>query len=167
MRAMRLVDDTGSLFAPRPVTFRASEIGRDVFGWNIDNGVLASILSDALGAERRWNAEVAGFDFGADATRLTLADGRTLEAALVVGADGRGSPTRKAAGIDATAHKFGQTALTMALRHTRPHDDSSTEFHTREGPFTLVPLPPTAQAQNRSSLVWMMRDATAERHESA
>src|SRR3954454_24929714 len=31
MRAIRLVDDTGSLFAPRPVLFRASEIGRDVF----------------------------------------------------------------------------------------------------------------------------------------
>ena len=95
--------------------------------------------------------------------RLTLADGRRLSAQLVVGADGRGSPSRKAAGIDATERRFGQTALTMLLRHSRPHDDASTEFHTREGPFTLVPLPPTPQAPHRSSLVWLMRDASAGR----
>jgi 2-octaprenyl-6-methoxyphenol hydroxylase len=163
MRAMRLVDDTGSLFAPRPVNFRASEIGRDVFGWNIENGALSSILAEALGDLPRFETDVVGFDFGADAVRLTLSDGRALSAALVIGADGRGSPSRKASGIDATTRNFGQTALTLALRHTRPHDDASTEFHTREGPFTLVPLPPTAEAPHRSSLVWLMRDATAER----
>ena len=62
-----------------------------------------------------------------------------------------------------SVRRFGQTALTMALRHTRPHDDASTEFHTDEGPFTLVPLPPSAQAPHRSSLVWLMRDASAQR----
>ena len=163
MRVMRLVDDTGSLFAPRPVEFRASEIGRDLFGWNIENGALASILAGSLGPEPCFEADVAGFEFAPRAARLSLSDGRALEAQLVVGADGRGSPSRKAANIDATVSTFGQTALTLFLRHSRPHDDASTEFHTREGPFTLVPLPPTPDAPNRSSLVWLMRDESAKR----
>ena len=163
MRVMRLVDDTGSLFAPRPVDFRASEIGLDLFGWNIDNGELASILARALGPEHFIAADVCGFEFGAGTARLALSDSRALEAALVVAADGRNSPSRKAANIDSTVSGFGQTALTLTLKHSRPHDDASTEFHTREGPFTLVPLPPAPDAPNRSSLVWLMRDETAVR----
>jgi 2-octaprenyl-6-methoxyphenol hydroxylase len=163
MRKLRIVDDTGSLLAPPPVEFRAEEIGRDVFGWNIENAVLAPILVAALGDARRIEADVAAFDFAEDAARLTLDDGRVLTAKLVVGADGRGSPARKAAGIDMSSRRFGQTALTMALSHSRPHNDSSTEFHTREGPFTLVPMPPAPGAPHRSSLVWLMRDASAAR----
>ena len=37
LRALRIIDDTGSLFAPPPVTFRADEIEREAFGWNIEN----------------------------------------------------------------------------------------------------------------------------------
>jgi 2-octaprenyl-6-methoxyphenol hydroxylase len=166
MRVLRIVDDTGSLFAPRPVEFRAAELGRDALGWNIENTALAAILAEALGPEARFEAEVAGFDFGAQSARLTLGDARTLTAALIVGADGRGSPSRKAAGIDMSARSFGQTALTLSLRHSRPHDDASTEFHTREGPFTLVPLPPKPGAPHRSSLVWLMRDASAQRRKA-
>ncbi|MDE3177814.1 MAG: FAD-dependent monooxygenase [Pseudomonadota bacterium] len=163
MRLLRIVDDTGSLFAARPVEFRAAEMGRDVFGWNIENSHLAALLAGALGETPRLAADVAAFDFAGEAARLDLSDGRSVSAKLVVGADGRGSAARKAAGIDMSERRFGQTALTLALRHERPHDDASTEFHTREGPFTLVPLPPTADAPHRSSLVWLMRDASAAR----
>jgi 2-octaprenyl-6-methoxyphenol hydroxylase len=163
LRTMRIVDDTGAWLAARPVEFRASEIGRELFGWNVENDILAPILAAALGAAARFEADVADFAFSGDAARVTLEDGRELTAPLIVGADGRASPARKAAGIDMTARRFGQTALTVQLRHSRPHDDSSTEFHTREGPFTLVPLPPAPGAPHRSSLVWLMRDRSAER----
>ena len=41
--------------------------------------------------------------------------------------------------------------MTLNLAHRRPHYDTSTEFHTESGPFTLVPLP-----GDRSSLVWVL-----------
>ena len=166
MRTLRLVDDTGSLFAARPVEFRASELGRDAFGWNIENARLARLLERALGPAPRFEQDVVGFDFDEQAARLTLADGAVLSSKLVVGADGRSSPSRQAADIDVSVRRFDQTAITLWLRHTRPHDDASTEFHTREGPFTLVPLPPTPEARHRSSLVWLMRDASAERRKA-
>jgi 2-octaprenyl-6-methoxyphenol hydroxylase len=64
------------------------------------------------------------------------------------------------------AHRYPQSALTALLAHRLPHSDFSTEFHTREGPFTLVPLPPSAEAPDRSSLVWVMSDAEARRREA-
>jgi 2-octaprenyl-6-methoxyphenol hydroxylase len=56
--------------------------------------------------------------------------------------------------------------LTAHLAHRLPHDDFSTEFHTRGGPFTLVPLPASATAPNRSSLVWVMGQEDARRREA-
>jgi 2-octaprenyl-6-methoxyphenol hydroxylase len=49
--------------------------------------------------------------------------------------------------------------MVLNFRHSLPHHDTSTEFHTEHGPFTLVPLP-----GERSSLVWVDRpETTAER----
>ena len=166
MRGLRIVDDTGSLFAPPPIAFRAAEIGRDVFGWNVENAALADALEAAADAQPsllRITANVAAFDFAAGRATMTLADGRVFAAALVVGADGRASPSRRAAGISVRTHRYPQSALTVALAHARPHDDVSTEFHTRQGPFTLVPLPAAPDAPHRSSLVWAMSEAEAKR----
>jgi 2-octaprenyl-6-methoxyphenol hydroxylase len=44
-----------------------------------------------------------------------------------------------------------------------PHDEVSVEFHTRSGPFTLVPLQGREGAPHRSSLVWLMSVADASR----
>jgi 2-octaprenyl-6-methoxyphenol hydroxylase len=45
----------------------------------------------------------------------------------------------------------------LNLRHSRPHDDMSVEFHTEAGPITLVPLP-----GRRSSLVGVVTPRAAE-----
>jgi 2-octaprenyl-6-methoxyphenol hydroxylase len=74
-----------------------------------------------------------------------------------VAADGQRSICRVAAGIGMNERTYSQSALTVCLRHSRPHRDTSTEFHTVSGPFTLVPLP-----GQRSSLVWVLSPALAE-----
>ncbi|MPZ38726.1 MAG: UbiH/UbiF family hydroxylase, partial [Rhizobiales bacterium] len=77
---------------------------------------------------------------------------------LVIGADGRRSLCRTAAGIETECRTYPQSALTFNLAHARPHGDTSTEFHTESGPFTLVPLP-----GQRSSLVFVVKPADAPR----
>lgn len=166
LRSLRIVDDTGGLLPPRPVEFHCDEIGLDAFGWNIENAVLADVLAaaaDRQGGLRRVDSKVVGFDFTGDRAQVRVADGRRFAPRLVVGADGRGSSARKAAAIGVRTHLYPQSALTVFLAHARTHGDYSTEFHTRQGPFTLVPLPPTPQARFRSSLVWVMAHAEAER----
>ena len=166
LRSLRIVDDTGSLFAARPVEFQASEIDLDAFGWNIENAALSEILAAALAKRpevERVAARVDRFAFEGSKARVETADGRSFEALLVVGADGKASPSRRAAGLEMRLHRYGQSAITLFLTHSRPHEDFSTEFHTRQGPFTLVPMPDSERGEHRSSLVWVMKEQEARR----
>lgn len=153
LAVMRMVDDSGSLFRQPPVEFRASEIGLDTFGWNIENADLTAILAEEVG--QREIETVSGLareiSPGPDGVVLSGEGFHPIEARLVVGADGRNSPVRKAAGIESRDWRYPQIALTAILSHRRDHKETSTEFHTRTGPCTLVPLP-----GRRSSLVWLL-----------
>ncbi len=70
----------------------------------------------------------------------------------MVAADGANSVVRGDAGFGLRRWAYDQSAFVTTLSHERPHGDTSTEFHTPGGPFTLVPLP-----GDRSSLVWVGR----------
>lgn len=160
LRLMRIVDDTGRLWRAPEVTFDCTEIGLDAFGHNIENAKLVTALEQrarALPALTIVEDAVASLDCGADRAVVTTASGRRIAAALVVGADGRKSVCRAAVGIGVDTRDYPQAALTVTFTHSRPHRDTSTEFHTRSGPFTLVPLP-----GNRSSLVWVLDPREAD-----
>ncbi len=105
---------------------------------------------------------VAEYDFASDATRARLGSGETITTQLVVATDGRRSAARDAANIPVTTWTYPQTALTLFLAHDSAHRNFSTEFLTRSGPFTLVPLEGTPDEPHRSSLVWLVApdDAT-------
>jgi 2-octaprenyl-6-methoxyphenol hydroxylase len=160
LAVMRLVDDSGSLFRQPPVAFSASEIGLAAFGWNIENADLTAILAEkaaALPGLRLIPGFVRAIAPEADGVRLTGEGFSPLKARLVAGADGRNSQVRAAAGIESRDWRYPQVALTAIFAHRRDHGDTSTEFHTRQGPCTLVPLP-----GRRSSLVWLLDPAEAE-----
>lgn len=94
----------------------------------------------------------------ADEVTVSTAGGHSVAARLVVGADGRHSLSREAAGIAVSKRDLHQVALTFSLSHSRPHRNISTEFHTVHGPCVFVPLP-----GNRSSVVWVAAPKEAER----
>ncbi len=168
LRSLRLIDDTGGFFPPRPVEFRAAEIRLDAFGWNIENDLMAEALAAKvaqIAGVERVAIGIEAYEFSAGAVRARLGDGREIVARLAIGADGRNSGARRAAGLKARVHRYPQSALTVFLAHRLPHGDFSTEFHTRGGPFTLVPLPASATAPHRSSLVWVMGQEEARRRE--
>lgn len=161
LEIMRLVDDTGRLFRSPEVRFSCHEIALDAFGYNIDNRSLMLAL-EARAADFanlvRFDDEAENVVIEADDVAIRTASGQFLTARLVVGADGRHSLCREAAGIAVTRRDLTQTALTFNVSHTRPHRNVSTEFHTAHGPCVFVPLP-----GNRSSIVWVSAPAEAER----
>ncbi|HRP78273.1 MAG TPA: FAD-dependent monooxygenase, partial [Aquamicrobium sp.] len=160
LRAMRIVDATARLLRSPTVTFRAAEIGEEMFGMNIPNAHLNAALAAAVketAAIRPLPALVARWTPRDEAIEAELADGTVVTAKLAAAADGRRSPAREAAGIAVKSWQAGQSALVLNFSHTRPHDDTSTEFHTEDGPFTQVPLPGL-----RSSLVWVTRRRRAD-----
>jgi 2-octaprenyl-6-methoxyphenol hydroxylase len=160
LSVIRIVDDTGRLWRAPEVKFEAHEIGLDAFGYNIENRHLVAALdrrARTLSNLRLIDDEVLSVAPDERAVSVALKCGDTLQAPLVVGADGRRSLCRAAAGISMEERDYPQVALTVCFKHTRPHRDISTEFHALNGPFTLVPLP-----GNRSSLVWVLDPSDAE-----
>ncbi|MDE2579630.1 MAG: FAD-dependent monooxygenase [Hyphomicrobiales bacterium] len=163
---IRIIDDTGSVFAPPPAVFAAREIGLENFGLNVANDDIVaaySKIADNLDGLTRREAFVTDYAFGPDGVVATLDDGAAVACAMVVAGDGRKSKARIAAGIEAEEWTYPQVAITAILRHRRGHDDLTTEFHTRSGPFTFVPMPPLADAPHRTSLVWLVKPEEAKR----
>jgi 2-octaprenyl-6-methoxyphenol hydroxylase len=161
LRVMRLVDDTGRLIRAPEVKFSCDEIGLDVFGYNIENRILVSALDErvaSLSNLMRFDDEAVAINPGDDSVAIDLASGTSLSARLLVGADGRHSLCREAAGIAVRRRELPQAALTFNVSHSRPHHNISTEFHTPQGPCVFVPLP-----GNRSSVVWVSEPKEADR----
>jgi 2-octaprenyl-6-methoxyphenol hydroxylase len=159
LKAIRILDDTRRLLRAPEVRFVASEIGFDAFGQSIENRFLMA----ALEARARELASLTWIEDEADAIEITdqrvtarLRTGAQITGRLAIGADGRRSLCRACAAIAIDRRAYAQTALTFNLAHSRPHFDTSTEFHTETGPFTLVPLP-----GNRSSLVFVVDPSEA------
>ena len=166
IRAIDIIDDTGARIAAPSLALDASEISLDALGFNVETDKLIALLREEAAAMP--NVHLTGtplrdIAFDEDAVRATDAAGDTYGARLIVAADGRLSPTRLAAKIGARTWTYPQVAITGLVSHRRPHRDRSVEFHTRGGPCTLVPLRGTAERPHRSSLVWLMTPAEAER----
>ena len=161
LKVMRLVDDTGRLIRAPEVRFVSEEIGLEQFGFNIDNRTLVAAL-EAKAAElpglTRIDDEVTSV-VPEDGDVAVVADhGKKFTAKLAIGADGRQSICRDAAGIAVQRRDLNQSAVTFNIGHSRPHGNISTEFHTPHGPCVFVPL-----SGNRSSIVWVMAPGEAER----
>ncbi len=159
LKKLRIIDDTHRLFRAPEVFFDAAEIGLEAFGYNIENRYLMAALEARAAALRlpRITAPALAIKPDADGVTVEYTDGQA-RVRLIVGADGARSLARAAAGIATRRRNYPQTALTLNLAHARPHDDTSTEFHTESGPFTLVPLP-----GQRSSLVCVLDESNAAR----
>ncbi|MEO8988733.1 MAG: UbiH/UbiF/VisC/COQ6 family ubiquinone biosynthesis hydroxylase [Rhodanobacter sp.] len=110
------------------------------------------------GVRRLCPAEVTGFEANEDRVQLQLADGHTLSAALLVAADGAGSPLRQLAGIGTRGRDYGQRAVVAHVGTERPHEQAAWQRFLATGPLALLPL-----ADGRSSLVWSLPEAEAQR----
>jgi 2-octaprenyl-6-methoxyphenol hydroxylase len=160
LTTMRLIDDTGRLIRAPEVGFSAQEIGLDAFGYNVENRALMTAL-EARAAEldtlKRLDDEAETIQTDETCATIGTRQGARLAARLIVGADGRHSLCREAAGIAVLRRRLDQSALTFNVGHARAHRNISTEFHTIHGPVVMVPLP-----GDRSSVVWVTTPKRAE-----
>ena len=87
---------------------------------------------------------------------VVLGDGRVLQAALCIAADGRESPLREAHGIKTIGWAYAQTGIVATIGHERPHLGAAHELFLASGPFAILPM-----TGNRSSIVWTERSDQA------
>ncbi len=143
--------------------FEAAEIaGRthgEPLGYMVENRRTRTGLAQGIEAARLTvlaPARVEGVEAGLGGVQVRLADGRIVRAPLVVGAEGRGSVIRKAAGIGVVGWDYKQSGVVATLKLERPHQGVAHEYFLPAGPFAILPL-----TENRVSLVW------TESHEAA
>jgi 2-octaprenyl-6-methoxyphenol hydroxylase len=153
---IRVADQGSPLF----LHYDHREVGDQPFGWIVENRVLRRAMfrrmADLSELTHLAPAEPIRVDRGADGVEVELADGRTIRARLVVGADGRNSPLRQAAGIRTFGTDFRQHAISGTVSHEKPHHGVAVEHFLPSGPFAILPM-----TGNRSSIVWTERAALA------
>jgi 2-octaprenyl-6-methoxyphenol hydroxylase len=153
LKAIRIIDASGSFMRAPDVEFWASELGLEAFGYNIANTALIEVLygkaSTALPLLQPSNVERIAL--ATDRAVLSGTQGWQISARLVVGADGRNSICREAAQIPASVRHFDQAAIATSFSHALPHRDISIELHRQGGSVTTVPLTDALA----SSVIWV------------
>lgn len=134
-------------------------------GWMHENRNLRAALQARAEAGPNiwllWKSRVAGVDRADHGVVVALEDGRRLSAPLLVGAEGRNSPTRESAGIRIARWQYDHNAIVSVLRHERPHDHVAYEIFYPGGPFALLPMTDD-KVGHRSAIVWSVpRDDAA------
>jgi 2-octaprenyl-6-methoxyphenol hydroxylase len=157
---IRIADGAAPLF----LHFDHEQVEGKPFGWIIDNAIIRRTLEERLATLASVTvlspAQVVAYEAGGRAV-LTLADGPSVRAALVIGADGRNSTMRDLASIAAIRTDYGQTALAFPMRHELPHNQIAVEHFQPAGPFAVLPMVDDAEGHHRSSVVWSLENDRA------
>lgn len=149
----------GEAADPFNLHFDSAEIEEGPVGWMVEDRHLALALleaMDAAGIKRLSDTKVSNHHATTGGVTVTRDRGITMQAALLVAADGRGSASARRAGITRRGWGYGQTALVATIAHELPHEGIAHQLFMPGGPLAILPL-----TGNRSNLVWSLPDAHA------
>ncbi|KQO00539.1 2-octaprenyl-3-methyl-6-methoxy-1,4-benzoquinol hydroxylase [Stenotrophomonas sp. Leaf70] len=143
------------------LAFDADALGRRELGWIVENGLLVDRLWSALpaaGVHLHCPARVESMEQDERGVRLRLDDGRRIDAAVAIAADGGESTLRTLAGLDVSRHDYGQRGVVGYVDSERPNEATAWQRFLDTGPLAVLPVD-----KHRSSIVWTLPDAEAER----
>ena len=146
---------------PAFLRFESSEIADrsegEPLGYLIENRHIRAALAQQVKAARikvLAPSRVAGLEVASGGAAVRLDDGRTVEAPLVVGSDGRGSLVRRQAGIGTVGWPYAEVGVVATVKLSRSHNGVAHEHFLPSGPFAILPL-----TEDRASLVWTEKAA--------
>jgi 2-octaprenylphenol hydroxylase len=158
-------DATGRPAGAGSLRFSAAESGEPDLGSIMENRRLLWSLYESPTVRHRvtlLRAELAALSLEAEQAFVTLADGRTITARVVVGADGGASTSRELAGIRTGGWEYEQSAFVTHVQTAQPHEHTAWQRFLPAGPLAFLPL-----ADGRSSIVWTTTPQHAEHLVSA
>jgi 2-octaprenyl-6-methoxyphenol hydroxylase len=125
----------------------AAEQGLSAMGYVVANrdlgNALWSRLSKSAGLEVYCPAEVSQVTAHEQSVTVEMVQKgakSTIDAKLIVAADGAQSAVRGAFGVDAEVRDYEQTAIITTVLPQRFHDNVAYERFTQSGPLALLPL---------------------------
>jgi 2-octaprenyl-6-methoxyphenol hydroxylase len=146
--------------SPLILDFASAAVESHPFGYIVENSLLRETLFKQASAMETVQlfcpASITKSETSEETIRVELADGRQLEARLLLAADGRKSFCRTQAGIPVREWSYNETALVTTISHSLPHDNQALEHFYPGGPFAMLPM-----TENRCSIVWTEKPDTA------
>ncbi len=157
---MRVWDGSGT----GQIHFSAASVHADVLGHIVENRVVQDGLLERLHDSEIGllaNARLEQMRRSGDEWLLTLADGRTLRAPVVVAADGANSAVRRLTGCETREWDYLHHAIVTSVRCAKPHQATAWQRFTDDGPLAFLPLLRDGQ-QDWCSIVWSTTPEQAE-----
>ena len=156
IHAMQIHGDGGA-----QLDFSAYESGVSQLGWILESSLMACELWESVKRQSNLTllcpASPSAIEMDKDAARLTLSDGKTISAKLLIGADGRDSWVRSTIGLPAIHTPYGEMGLVANFECDRPHRGIARQWFRDDGVLAWLPLP-----GNRISIVWSTPDTHAK-----
>ena len=156
IRGMQVCGDAGG-----EIEFSAYDTGVSELGWIVESSLMACEFWES--AKRQSNLSLfcsvrpSTLNFMQDVAQLELTDGVVLSAPLIIGADGRDSWVRQAAGLPAVNTPYGEKGLVANFSCEKGHRNIAYQWFRDDGVLAYLPLP-----GNRVSIVWSTPDANAD-----
>ncbi|WP_177431715.1 MULTISPECIES: 2-octaprenyl-3-methyl-6-methoxy-1,4-benzoquinol hydroxylase [Pseudomonas] len=147
------------------IHFSAASLHAETLGHIVENRVVQDALLDRLhdcDLGLLANARLEQMRRSGDDWLLTLADGRTLRAPLVIAADGANSAVRRLTGVATREWDYLHHAIVTSVRSTRPHRMTAWQRFTDNGPLAFLPLERDGQ-HDWCSIVWSTTPEEAQR----
>ena len=143
------------------IHFDAADLGQPDLGHIVENRVtrlaLWELLEQAPQVDLLCPAQLDALVIDDDRARVRLTDGRSLGAALVIGADGARSRVREILGIDTGGWAYDQRAIVANVEIGHWHRETAWQRFLPTGPLAFLPL-----ADGRCSIVWSAEEHRAE-----
>ena len=144
------------------LTFDTGKRGPEVLGVLLSNQhirqALFACVAQQPGLTLFDGCAVATAEAGPAGAAVTLSDGRTMRARLLVAADSRFSRVREQLGIRAEMNPLGRAMLVCRVEHDRDHGHVATEWFDHDHTIAMLPL-----NGRMSSVVLTLPLAQAER----
>ena len=155
------------------VTFNCADVHEDQLGAIVENGLVLSLLYQRLEklstVDVYHGVSVERFECNDGRSRIYLSDGMSLDAELVVGADGARSNLRALCGIETREWDYGHSSIVATVTTERSHQSTAWQRFLPEGPLAFLPLfNHTLQRgdandhDQQSSIVWSTKHEDAK-----
>src|SRR5262245_15162705 len=160
-RRMRVWEGADA-YAASALDFDSAEIGERDLGHIGEDRLPRTVRADRLTATREAQlvigAEIESVEASSNEVVVALKDGGNLHGAVLLAADGSDSTVRGLLDLPVTGHRYEQTAVVTHVTSARDHQNTAWQRFLPGGPLALLPL-----ADGRSSIVWSLPTADAER----
>ncbi|MBM3349633.1 MAG: ubiquinone biosynthesis protein UbiH [Betaproteobacteria bacterium] len=142
--------------------FSAFEAGRPELAWIAESDLIEATLTQAI----RFSKNLQSIEASVDEVRfepntsptLSLSNGQTIQAKLVIAADGANSPLRQSVGIEIDQHSYDQHAVVANFTCSIAHRETAYQWFLPNGEIlAMLPLP-----QQQVSMVWSTQNEHAK-----